>query len=68
MPPLATTVVELDEQRTWCLSEAASLRRMQARAGWSAAKIAMFEAIAETLRQVRQDKQMEGINGTRIRE
>lgn len=57
-------VPTLDRQLAFLQKEIQRLREMSA--GWALDKAAKYEEIAETLRQVRQQKQMTGFAGRQI--
>lgn len=57
-------VATIDRQITFLRREVERLRGMQPQ--WAQDKAAQFESIMETLRQVRQQKQMTGLDGRRI--
>lgn len=56
---IVATVEELDRHREFLLREAQQLRSVGKR--WAADKAEKYDKIAEVLRQVRQDQQMQGL-------
>lgn len=64
MPDITVAVDELDRQIRFCQSEIQGLGRIDQ--PWARSKMESFERVAETLRQVRQFKQMGGIGGRQL--
>ena len=57
-------ITAIDRHLTFIASEITDLRNR--RAPWADRKADRFEAIRETLRQIRQDKQMTSLGGKRL--
>lgn len=62
--PVTANVRQLDQDIQFLRNEAARLRAH--RESWAIDKANRLEAIAETLRELRQDKQMSGLGGKRL--